>query len=233
MKISKINSKVLAVIPARKGSKRIVNKNIKKFNNVPIIAYSIKAAKKSKVFDYISVSTDCKKIAKIAKKYGANIDFVRPKKISNDKAKTLEVIKHSIKFYENMGKKFDYICCLYPSSPFINPNNIKISLKRLKKQKTNFIFVVQEYSSPIQRALTVENKKVKWVNKIYSSKNSNKLKKSYFDSGQFYFGTKKKFLSKGNLIDNKTDVIILEKHTSIDINDTRDWAFAEKILKIR
>ena len=104
MKISKINSKVLAVIPARKGSKRIVNKNIKKFNNVPIIAYSIKAAKKSKVFDYISVSTDCKKIAKIAKKYGANIDFVRPKKISNDKAKTLEVIKHSIKFYENMGK---------------------------------------------------------------------------------------------------------------------------------
>ena len=70
MKISKINSKVLAVIPARKGSKRIVNKNIKKFNNVPIIAYSINS-KKSKVFDYISVSTDCKKIkiAKIRSKY--------------------------------------------------------------------------------------------------------------------------------------------------------------------
>ena len=232
MKMSKINSKVLAIIPARKGSKRIINKNIKKFNNVPVIAYSINAAKKSKVFDYISVSTDCKKIAKIAKKYGANVDFIRPKKISNDKAKTLEVIKHSIKFYENMGKKFEYVCCLYPCSPFINPNNIKKGLEKLKKKRTNFIFAVQEFSSPIQRALSVESKKVKWVNKIYSNKNSNKLKKRYFDCGQFYFGTKKKFLSKFNLIDNKTDVIILEKHASIDINDMQDWSFAEKISKI-
>ena len=232
MKISEINNKVLAIIPARKGSKRIINKNTKKFNNVPVIAYSINAAKKSKVFDYISVSTDCKKIAKIAKRYGANVDFIRPRKISNDKAKTLEVIKHSIKFYENKGKKFDYICCIYPSSPFTKPKNIKKVLNLLKKKSTNFVFTAQQFNSPIQRAISIENNKVKWVNKFYSSKNSNELKKNYFDCGQFYFGTRKKFFSKDNLIDNKTFAIILEKHSSIDINDAQDWLFAEKISKI-
>ena len=89
---------IIAIIPARKNSKRIKNKNIKKFFKKPIISYSIKAAKKSKIFDRIIVSTDSKKIARISKMYGAEIPFVRPKELSDDFTGSNDVIKHAINF---------------------------------------------------------------------------------------------------------------------------------------
>ena len=88
----------IAIIPARANSKRIKNKNIINFFNKPIIYWPIQMAKKSKIFKRIFVSTDSKKISKISQKYGAEVPFLRPKKISNDKAGILEVVKHLIIF---------------------------------------------------------------------------------------------------------------------------------------
>ena len=161
--------KTLAIIPARKGSKRITNKNIKKFNGIPIIAYTIKAAKKSKIFDYISVSTDCKIIAKVAIKYGAKVDFKRPKKISDDKTKTIDVINHAINFYNKDFERFKYTCCLYPASPFIDYKNIIEAYNALKNSKCDMVFTAQEFPSPIQRAIKVKNKKVSWQIKIFKN----------------------------------------------------------------
>jgi N-acylneuraminate cytidylyltransferase len=218
----------IAIIPARSGSKRIKNKNIKIIKNLPVIAHTIIAAKKSKVFDYIMVSTDCKKIAKIAKLYGANIDFIRPRNLSNDTTKTIDVIKHAIKFYKN---KFKYSCCLYPASPFIKYQNIKYAYRILKKKKHDMVLTLQEFPSLIQRALKVKNSKVQWHNSYYKDKNSNSLKKYYYDGGQFYFGESEKFLKKKNIIDKKTFPIILKKFENIDINDYDDWNFAKKLLE--
>ena len=90
----------IAIIPARQGSKRIKEKNIKKFLGKPIISYAIKKAISSKLFDYVVVSTDSLKIKKISEKFGAKVFFLRPKKISNDKAKTQDVIKHALRWFK-------------------------------------------------------------------------------------------------------------------------------------
>mgnify|MGYP001164150906 FL=1 len=95
-----MKKKVLCVIPARKGSKGLRNKNIKKLNKIPLIAWSILTAKKCKLIDEIIVSTDCPKISKIAMKYGANAPFIRPKKLATDKASSFSVLKHAIDFFK-------------------------------------------------------------------------------------------------------------------------------------
>ena len=101
----------ICIIPARKNSKRIKNKNIINFYGKPIIYYAIKIAKKSKLFSRIVVSTDCVKIAKIARKYGAEVPFIRSKKISDDYTNTLEVVVDSIKKISSENEK--YHCCIY------------------------------------------------------------------------------------------------------------------------
>ena len=94
------------------------------------------------------------------------------------------------------------------------------------------ITTVQEFPSHIQRAFKIEKDNFKWFNKNYLNKNSNFLNKYYFDSGQFYFGTTKKFMQKKNIIDSKSKAIIIKKYSSIDINSSDDWNFAEKLKKI-
>ena len=125
----------IVIIPARAGSKRIKKKNIKLFLKKPIISYAIKTAIKSKIFDKIIVSTDSKKIGSISMKHGASEVIYRPKKISNDTAGTMSVIKHSIKHLETKNYNFDYVCCLYPVSVLIKPNDLVSSLKLAKKKK--------------------------------------------------------------------------------------------------
>ena len=100
------NQKVICIIPARKGSKGLKNKNIKKLKNIPLIAWSILVAKKCKMIDEIIVSTDSKKISKIAKKYGAKVPFLRPSNLATDKSSSFEVLKHAINFYKKKKSFF-------------------------------------------------------------------------------------------------------------------------------
>ena len=109
----------LAIITARGGSKRIPKKNIKDFCGKPIIAYSIEAAMESGLFDEVMVSTDSTEIAETAEKYGAVIPFMRSEKTADDYATTADVILEVIEKYRDLGKTFDYICCIYPTAPFV------------------------------------------------------------------------------------------------------------------
>ena len=118
----------IAIIPARGGSKRIKNKNVKFFFNKPVIYWSIKAAKQSKLFDKIIVSTDSKKIANICKKYNVEVPFLRPKILSNDKASTAKVVKHALLWFKNKGIFFDRVCCIYAAAPFISKKTIRDSI---------------------------------------------------------------------------------------------------------
>ena len=115
----------VCLIPAREGSKRLKNKNIKIFFGKPLIAYSISTAIKSNLFDEIYVSTDSIKIANIAKKYGAKIPFLRPKKFSNDYADDRGVINHYLKFANLNKMKIDSLCYLYPTSPLVKISTLK------------------------------------------------------------------------------------------------------------
>ena len=114
---------ILCVIPARGGSKRIKNKNIKNFLGKPVISYPIKQIIKSNIFDKIIVSTDSQKIAEIAKKYGAEILFNRPKKLSNDYVDVQSVISHAVNWIKNNISQIKDVCCVYPATPLIESKN--------------------------------------------------------------------------------------------------------------
>ena len=224
---------IIAIIPARKGSKRILNKNIKKFNGKPIISYSIQTALKSNLFDEIIVSTDSSKIAKISKYYGATVPFKRPKILSNNSTTTHSVIKHAIKKMILNKKHPKYICCLYPTSPLITEDDLKESFKLLKKYKPEFVFAASKCDANTTRSFTIKkNKKIeRFIFKKNNMVNSQKLLELYCDAGQFYWGTISSWLNNDYCIVKNSLVFDLPKWKSIDINEIEDFKFAEIVYK--
>ncbi len=138
--------KILAIIPGRGDSKGIPSKNIQKLGELPLIAHTIRSAKKSTKVNRIIVSTDNKKIAKIAREYGADVPFLRPKKFSRDSSSTLDVVQHTIHYLQKVENYTpDIITILLPTSPFRSPDLIDKSIKLLKK--TNATSVVSVFKS--------------------------------------------------------------------------------------
>ena len=132
--------KIIAVITARKGSKRIKNKNIINFFGKPLIAYSITTAKKSNLFSKVFVSTDSLKIKKISEEYGAEIPILREKKLSDDFSGTNEVVADFIKKmnYENY-----IICCIYPTAPLMRSKDLKKGLNLMSLNNYTFSAIQQ------------------------------------------------------------------------------------------
>ena len=143
----------ICLIPARGGSKRIKKKNIKMFHGKPLIAWSIEAAKSSKLFDLICVSTDDNEIAEIAKSYGANVPFVRPKHLSNDTANDKEVRDHFISWMASNNIRADILCYLYATAPFITKDTLLGCRKLLLDSNVELVHTITNYPYPVLRAL--------------------------------------------------------------------------------
>lgn len=219
--------KILAVVTARGGSKRIPRKNIKSFCGAPIIKYSIQAAIKSKIFDEVMVSTDDQEIADTAVSYGAKFPFWRSKKNSDDHAMTAEVIIEVIEEYEKKGMNFDYVCCLYPTAPFVTSEKLKQAFELLKNRKGDSIFPIVKFSYPPQRALHVKNNLMKMLWPKNYNRRSQDLEPIYHDCGQFYF-LKVKSLLKGKILYlKKTISFEISDLEAQDIDNEDDWKIAE------
>ena len=222
----------IAIITARQNSKRIKNKNIKNFMGKPIIAWSILNAINSKVFSNIIVSTDSKKIAKISKKYGAEVPFIRPKNISGDRTPTRKVILHAIKWLEENNYEFKNVCCLYPTAPLLTPADILNAYQVLKNNNDKYIFSACKYSYPIQRSFYHSKKGTKIVFSGNKKKFSQSFKNTYHDAGQFYFGHKNTFKKNITIFSNKAKPIIFPNHKVQDIDNIEDWEICEQKFKI-
>ena len=218
----------ICIIPARSGSKRIKNKNIKKIKGVPIIGLTIAMVRKSNLFKRIIVSTDSKKIASIAKKYGAEVPFFRNKKLSNDHAPTFEVLIDAIKKIGTQKEEFHF--CVYPTSILINKQDLKMALLKIKKTKSEFICSVAEFKNNPYRSFVINKSSIKFALPQYQAKRSQDLNKLYFDTGSFYiYKTKALFkITKTNLIPKKSTYIILKKKL-IDINYPKDFQLLKNI----
>ncbi len=220
--------KSICLIPARGGSKRVVNKNILRFNNKLIIFWSIQAAIKSKCFDKIVISTDSEKIIKIAKKL--KIEFVRrPKSLANDRTPLFEVVRHFIK---NIDQKYTKVCCILPCSPLIFYKDIIYAKKQLNK-KTKFIFPITNYSYPIDRSLVKNNKNyINFKNKNVSSKNTQDFNDYFHDAGQFYWGFREDFLKFKNIFESKkVKGYFIPNYRVKDIDNQSDLKIAKNIFK--
>ena len=226
----------VAIIPARGGSKRIPKKNIKIFHGRPIIYWSIKAAQKAKIFNKIIVSTDSKKIAKIAKYCGAEVPFMRSKKLSDDKTSISEVIVNSIIWLRSKGYNPSNVCCISATAPFIKVSDIVKGYNKLLSNNWKYVFSATAYEYPIQRSFgTLKNKGVKMLFPKYYNCNSQKFSQMYHDAGQFYWGNSETWIKKKIIFDDKSSIVPLSNWRVQDIDTPHDWKHAEikyKILKL-
>ena len=173
----KNQKKRIAVITARGGSKRIKNKNLINFYGKPLIYYSIIAAKKTRIFEKIYVTTDSKKIKKVSQNYGAVVPYLREKKLSDDVTGTHEVVENFIKRMQ----LYTYdICCIYPTAPLIRAKDIINSYKIMPKK--NYVFSANVTFSNKERMFLVNNK-----NEIYKFGKLKLRRGCYIDAGQFYW----------------------------------------------
>ncbi|MAZ07754.1 MAG: pseudaminic acid cytidylyltransferase [Rickettsiales bacterium] len=220
----------IAIIPARFGSKRIKNKNIKFFFGFPIIYWSLKKAKQSKLFKKIIVSTDNEKIANIAIKYGAEVPFIRPKKFSNDKVGIDEVMIHAIRSVKNLNPK--YVCCINATAPFISTKDLIAGFKKIKKNKFDYVFSAVKYDYPIQRSFQLKKKKIKMIFPKFYKHNTQDLEENYHDAGQFYWGSSEAWLKKKRIFSKYSSTINIQNHLAQDIDTIEDWKKAQLKYKI-
>ncbi len=223
----------IAIIPARGGSKRIKRKNIKAFHGKPIIAWSIEAIKKSNIFEDIIVSTDDKEIAKISESCGASVPFMRPSDLSDDFTDTKSVICHAIDWLKENKTKPDFVCCVYPTSPLLIPEDLQRASELVEKFPESFILPVCSYQYPINRALMLNEKGyLRPIKPGYIKERSQDIEEAYHDAGQFYFAKTELWLNKKNILENENIPLIISRLRSQDIDDIEDWILAEKLFEI-
>ena len=224
----------LCVIPARGGSKRIPQKNIKNFFGKPLIAYSIEVALKSNIFNRIVVSTDDEEIAKTARMFGAETPFLRPKEISDDFTALSEVVEHTFEYFKNLGEKYDYICTIYATAPFIQVKYLLQGYELLSNSDAVNAFSCTSMPYPIQRTFKIDEKgRCKMFTPEYYSTRSQDLENVYQDAGQFYWTNKSRQEKNVNkVVFSEISIpIIIPRYLVQDIDTPEDWQQAEIIYE--
>ena len=223
----------ICIIPARGGSKRIPRKNIKEFNGIPIIAYSIRAAIESNCFDKVIVSTDDEEIARVSKDYGAEIPFIRPKELANDYVGTIPVMKHAIEWFEGNDITIKHVCCLYATAPFIQSKTISNAYLQLIDSEANYCFSVTSFPFPIQRSIKITSQnRLNMFYPEYFNIRSQDLEEAYHDAGQFYWGDSNAFKEELPLFSELATPYLLPRFLVQDIDSTEDWIRAEVMYKV-
>ncbi len=222
----------IAIIPARGGSKRIPRKNIKDFYGRPLIAYSIQTALASKLFDKVIVTTDDEKIVAIAKKYGAEVPFIRPKELADDFSGTQEVIDHALKWLENHGEHYDFVCTIYATAPLLKAQYLVEGYNILKASSAINAFSATSMPFPIQRTFKVtDDGRCEMFTPKYYMTRSQDLEEAYQDAGQFYWAKTAKE-SQEVMFGNDSIPVLLPRHLVQDIDTLEDWKRAEVMYKV-
>ena len=221
----------IAIIPARAGSKRLKNKNLKLINGKPLIYYAIKTAIKSKLFDEVIISTDSLKILNKAGKFGAKNNGLRPKKLSDNLTLLPDVVKYEIQKHEKK-KLIKNVCCILPTNLYNNKKLLTLGLKKLYNNSDGYIFCATKTSTSVFRCFTKgKNQEIKMIFPKMFNKGSHLLKDTYFDFGNFYWAKKITWLNKKIFFSKNSKFIEISNKYYSDINTLEDFKIAKTILK--
>ena len=227
--------KIIAIVPARSGSKGLVDKNIKNLNGKPLMTWSIGAGLGSKYVDKLIVSTDSKKYAEIALDFGAEVPFIRPKEISADTSSRKKVIVHALSFFENKGEQYDYIVFLEPTSPLTTTEDLDASIERLLSDVDGAESIVgvslSEATHP-DFMVGLENGFLKFLNKGQKSSvvRRQDLEQVYFYDGSLYVSKVDAYLDK-EFYHEKTLGYVTPKWKSLEVDDIYDFIMIEAIMQ--
>ena len=230
------NQKILAIVPARGGSKGLPRKNMLSLCGKPLLAWPIITAKESKYIDEIVVSTDDEEMAKTAEKYGASVPFLRPAELATDTASTFSVLEHAIGFLKNIGKFFDYIVLREPTSPLTEASDIDNALELLvsKREIADSIVGVSkvEAAHPAFDVVIRENGTIKPLMYPDFSRavRRQEITDVYFFEGSLYISDTEVLLKKKSFYHDRTLPYIVPRYKSLEIDEQIDFIYAEAIL---
>ncbi len=222
--------KIVAIIPARGGSKGIPKKNMKELCGKPLIAYIIEAALTAEGLDRVIVSTEEKEIAEIAKKYGADVPFIRPKELAKDETPTLPVLQHAVKYLEETENyRPEIVVLLYATSPLLRAERISGAIKMLKEGEFDSILSV------------VEDRSHYWIEKdgkyerLYPEviKNRQLIRPLFKENGAIYICKRDILMEKNEIVGGRIGLLKMRKEETIDIDEPLDFEIAEFFMRRR
>lgn len=227
--------KLLALIPARGGSKGIKKKNIVPLCGKPLIWYTIEAAKKSGVFHNIVVSTDSEEIAEISRKWGASVPFKRPDYLATDDAKGIDVVLHAMEFMENQGESYDAIMVLQPTSPLRTSGDIRNAVRVFSQKNANAVVSITEADHPPLWINTIppDGRLDDFLLPEARNKNRQELPKYYRLNGAIFLARWEYLKKYRDWFKKDCFAYIMPRERSVDIDAMVDLLLAEALLKLR
>ncbi|MDE4542534.1 acylneuraminate cytidylyltransferase family protein [Thermoanaerobacterium sp. R66] len=225
--------KNIAIIPARSGSKGLKNKNIRLLNGKPLISYTIEAAQRSGLFDEIFVSTDSIEYAKIAQEFGASVPFLRNKELATDNISSWDVVKDALLNYKKLGKEFDTVALLQPTSPLRKHYDIINGYDQMRRKNANAVVAVCEVDhSPLWcNTLSEDESLQNFIKEELIKIPRQFLPKYYRINGALYIVKTNYLMSTENIYSEKCYALIMAKEHSIDIDDEMDFIIAEALMR--
>jgi len=220
-------SSVLALIPARGGSKGVLRKNIRELDDTPLIAYSIQAGLDANVVDSVVVSTDDDEIASVAESHGARVPFIRPSELATDEAPTAPVITHTLQTLQADGEDYDVFVLLQPTSPLRTETHVEEAYSIYEDpQIDSVISVYPTYETRWQRT----PERAKKLNYINASNRRQDRKPEYIINGAIYITNVNLFLDTEEVKSGRTELYEMSEIDSVDIDTPFDLWLAERIL---
>ena len=220
---------ILAIIPARSGSKGLKDKNIKQLCGKPLIAYSIEAAKKSNIFGKVHVSTDSEQYAQIAREFGADVPFLRDEQYATDHSSSWDVVRYVINEYQKRGEEYEAIALLQPTTPLRTAEDIIGAYNTfLQKDANAVISVCAVEHSPLWTDTLPEDYNMKgFVDKKYREIPRQQMPTYYRVNGAIYLVRVASLSDIMDLYDKKCYAYVMDKYNSVDIDDENDFEYAE------
>lgn len=223
----------LAVIPARSGSKGLKDKNIKTLCGVPLIGYSIRAARESGLFSCVHLSTDSNEYARIGAEFGADVSFLRDDALASDQAGSWDVVRWVVERFEEKGQRFDTVALLQPTSPLRSAEDIAAAYRLLEEKNANVVVSVCEmehsplWSNTLPEDLSME----RFEDPALSDVPRQELPVYYRMNGAIYL-VKTEFLFSGKPVYGEGSyAYIMDQKRSVDIDDELDFLLAGTVLQ--
>ncbi len=228
---------ILAIIPARGGSKGLPGKNIKPLQGKPLIGWTIQQAKQSKYIDEIFVSTDCINISKVSEEFGVKVPFLRPDELSSDVSSSMDVVSHVLNYYESINSQFEYIILLEPTSPLRKRTDIDAAVELLNVDNTADGIVslgeVHMEHPMIVKKVDRNNKIMPYVSNLNKIHQRQQADKAYFPYGVIYMIKTSVFRKEHSFYTENIIPFLIERWQCYEVDDIYDFLCIETIIKYK
>lgn len=224
--------KNIAIIPARSGSKGVPHKNIKEINGLPLMAYTIRAAKESGLFHTVMVSTDSEQYGQIAKEHGADVPFLRSQTQSTDKADSWAVVEEVLRAYAERGETFDTVCLLQPTSPLRSAEDVIAGYNLLEEKQADAVTSVCEAEHSPLWCMTLDDDRCldPFRASLKETGPRQGLSKFYRLNGAVYIRKIRYIDDAVQVIHSNEYALVMDAYRSVDIDTPLDFKMAEVLL---